>query len=88
MSAPVSSKKGKFCGSQRPSAMTQSVMLVVAPVPTPTIRSGRTGDAPAVVTRTGRIAVTPSPGASFIARKLKPPVTYADTTEASAAGIA
>jgi hypothetical protein len=44
---------GKFCGSQRPSAKTQMVMPVVAPVPTATIRRGREGLAPFEVTRTG-----------------------------------
>ena len=54
-------KKGKFCGSYRPSLTTQIVMPTVAPVPMAAMRNGRESDAPGAVTRTGRIAWTPEP---------------------------
>ena len=51
------------------------------------MRSGRVNDAPVVVTRTGRMALTPWSGRSFIARKSKPSLTYASRIGCTAAGM-
>ena len=64
------------------------LMPTVAPVPMAAMRSGSARDAPVDVTRTGRIDCTPSPGCSFIARKLKPSLTYAARVDCSPEGIA
>ena len=63
-SSSVIWKYGKSAGSYRPSPTIQSVMPTLAPVPADTMRSGKASDAPGVVTRTGRIELTPLPGRS------------------------
>ena len=57
------------------------------PVPMEAMRRGRESEDPAVVTRTGRIAWTPSPGNNFIARKSNPSLMYALITGKTAAGM-